>query len=47
MTATPDLAQAPTVATPELFRSVFRRHAAGVAVITAAGSAPSASPPPP
>ncbi|WP_098895753.1 flavin reductase family protein [Streptomyces sp. t99] len=40
MTATPDLAQAPTVATPELFRSVFRRHAAGVAVITAAGERP-------
>ncbi|KAA6197514.1 flavin reductase, partial [Streptomyces parvus] len=27
MTATPDLAPAQTVATPELFRSVFRRHA--------------------
>lgn len=40
MTATPDLAPAPTVATPELFRSVFRRHAAGVAVITAAGEHP-------
>lgn len=46
MTATPDLAPAPTVATPELFRSVFRRHAAGVAVITAAGNTRSASPPP-
>lgn len=40
MTATPDLAPAPTVATPELFRSVFRRHAAGVAVITAQGERP-------
>ncbi|MFJ3939554.1 flavin reductase family protein [Streptomyces parvus] len=40
MTATPGLAPAQTVATPELFRSVFRRHAAGVAVITAAGERP-------
>lgn len=40
MTATPDLAPAPAVATPELFRSVFRRHAAGVAVITAQGERP-------
>ncbi|MGW6290102.1 flavin reductase family protein [Streptomyces sp. NPDC055107] len=40
MTATPDLAPAQTAATPELFRSVFRRHAAGVAVITAAGEYP-------
>ncbi|MEV1048200.1 flavin reductase family protein [Streptomyces sp. NPDC049916] len=40
MTASPDLAPAPTGATPELFRSVFRRHAAGVAVITAAGERP-------
>ncbi|MCW5251283.1 MULTISPECIES: flavin reductase family protein [unclassified Streptomyces] len=34
MTAAPDLA-APRPATADLFRSVFRRHAAGVAVITA------------
>lgn len=39
MTATPDLRSA-RPATPELLRSVFRQHAAGVAVITAAGSAP-------
>ncbi|MFJ4966623.1 p-hydroxyphenylacetate 3-hydroxylase, reductase component [Streptomyces sp. ADI96-02] len=39
MTATPDLAAAPA-ATSELLRSVFRRHAAGVAVITAAGERP-------
>ncbi|GAB2852383.1 flavin reductase family protein [Streptomyces deserti] len=38
MTATPDLAT-PRVATPDLLRSVFRRHAAGVAVITARGAA--------
>jgi flavin reductase (DIM6/NTAB) family NADH-FMN oxidoreductase RutF len=37
MTAAPDLGTART-ASPELLRSVFRRHAAGVAVITAAGS---------
>jgi flavin reductase (DIM6/NTAB) family NADH-FMN oxidoreductase RutF len=36
MTATPDL-DATRPAAPELFRSVFRRHAAGVAVITARG----------
>ncbi|MFI7385398.1 flavin reductase family protein [Streptomyces sp. NPDC049813] len=39
MTATPDL-RAARPATPDLLRSVFRRHAAGVAVITAAGDAP-------
>ncbi|MFI8949510.1 flavin reductase family protein [Streptomyces sp. NPDC053750] len=38
MTATPDLA-APRLATADLLRSVFRRHAAGVAVITARGAA--------
>lgn len=36
MTATPDLG-APRLASPDLLRSVFRRHAAGVAVITAYG----------
>ncbi|SHI64271.1 flavin reductase family protein [Streptomyces sp. 3214.6] len=36
MTATPDLG-APRLASPDLLRSVFRRHAAGVAVITAHG----------
>ncbi|GLW46946.1 flavin-dependent reductase [Streptomyces sp. NBRC 14336] len=36
MTATPDLG-APRLASPDLLRSVFRRHAAGVAVITAFG----------
>jgi len=36
MTASPDLAAA-QLASPDLLRSVFRRHAAGVAVITAAG----------
>jgi flavin reductase (DIM6/NTAB) family NADH-FMN oxidoreductase RutF len=36
MTATPDLAT-PQLASPDLLRSVFRRHAAGVAVITAHG----------
>ncbi|PCG84669.1 flavin reductase [Streptomyces sp. WZ.A104] len=40
MTASPDLATSPAVTTSELFRSVFRRHAAGVAVITAAGKRP-------
>ncbi|MER7701174.1 flavin reductase family protein [Streptomyces sp. NPDC096095] len=40
MTAMPDLTPAPAVATPELFRAVFRCHAAGVAVITAAGECP-------
>ncbi|MER6127706.1 flavin reductase family protein [Streptomyces sp. NPDC001795] len=34
MTATPDLGT-PQLASPDLLRSVFRRHAAGVAVITA------------
>ncbi|MCK1818705.1 flavin reductase family protein [Streptomyces sp. XM83C] len=36
MTAAPELAT-PTLASPDLLRSVFRRHAAGVAVITARG----------
>ncbi|WP_367039325.1 flavin reductase family protein [Streptomyces sp. Je 1-332] len=36
MTATPDL-RTPQLASPDLLRSVFRRHAAGVAVITAQG----------
>ncbi|MFC8920572.1 flavin reductase [Streptomyces sp. WAC05374] len=45
MTVFPDLAArrapgAPRPATPDLLRSVFRRHAAGVAVITAAGERP-------
>jgi len=40
MTATPDLGtRTPQLASPELLRSVFRRHAAGVAVITARGDA--------
>ncbi|MEV4881507.1 flavin reductase family protein [Streptomyces cyaneofuscatus] len=39
MTASPELAPSLT-ASPELLRSVFRRHAAGVAVITAAGDRP-------
>ncbi|WP_328656322.1 flavin reductase family protein [Streptomyces sp. NBC_00334] len=38
MTATPDVA-APRPAADDLLRSVFRRHAAGVAVITAGGAA--------
>ncbi|MET9732170.1 flavin reductase family protein [Streptomyces sp. NPDC006458] len=38
MTATSDLGT-PRLASPELLRSVFRRHAAGVAVITARGAA--------
>ncbi|MFC9909849.1 flavin reductase family protein [Streptomyces sp. NPDC127197] len=38
MTAIPDLA-APRTASPDLLRAVFRRHAAGVAVITAQGDA--------
>ncbi|WP_411147955.1 flavin reductase family protein [Streptomyces sp. A30] len=38
MTATPDL-DATRLASPDLLRSVFRRHAAGVAVITARGDA--------
>ncbi|MFF6996692.1 flavin reductase family protein [Streptomyces sp. NPDC008313] len=37
MTATPDL-DATRLASPDLLRSVFRRHAAGVAVITAQGA---------
>ncbi|MFJ9574162.1 flavin reductase family protein [Streptomyces bacillaris] len=41
MTASPELAPGPILqASPELLRSVFRRHAAGVAVITAAGERP-------
>ncbi|MGA5166736.1 MULTISPECIES: flavin reductase family protein [Streptomyces] len=45
MTVSPDLAAPRTSrpahpATPELLRSVFRRHAAGVAVITARGERP-------
>ncbi|MCD9879884.1 flavin reductase family protein [Streptomyces guryensis] len=40
MTATPDLGtRTPQLASPDLLRSVFRRHAAGVAVITARGDA--------
>ncbi|MFE6903523.1 flavin reductase family protein [Streptomyces sp. NPDC057717] len=39
MTVTPDLRTAIT-ASPDLLRSVFRQHAAGVAVITAQGTAP-------
>ncbi|MEU5168015.1 MULTISPECIES: flavin reductase family protein [Streptomyces] len=39
MTATPHLATSPAAA-PALLRSVFRQHAAGVAVITAAGAGP-------
>jgi flavin reductase (DIM6/NTAB) family NADH-FMN oxidoreductase RutF len=39
MTASPDLATT-RLASPELLRSVFRQHAAGVAVITARGSRP-------
>ncbi|GGJ07663.1 flavin reductase family protein [Streptomyces brasiliensis] len=37
MTATPDLGT-PQLASPDLLRSTFRRHAAGVAVITARGA---------
>ncbi|MER6526936.1 flavin reductase family protein [Streptomyces sp. NPDC001508] len=37
MTATPDLGTA-RLASPDLLRSAFRRHAAGVAVITAPGA---------
>ncbi|MGW3957265.1 flavin reductase family protein [Streptomyces sp. NPDC004752] len=37
MTATPDL-DTPRLASPDLLRSAFRRHAAGVAVITARGA---------
>ncbi|MCS0603906.1 flavin reductase family protein [Streptomyces sp. LP11] len=36
MTATPDL-RTPRLASPDLLRSTFRRHAAGVAVVTARG----------
>ncbi|MET7571847.1 flavin reductase family protein [Streptomyces sp. NPDC005492] len=40
MPATPDLGtRTPQLASPDLLRSVFRRHAAGVAVITASGGA--------
>ncbi|MGW1718612.1 flavin reductase family protein [Streptomyces sp. NPDC002156] len=41
MTATPGLGTPPSAvpASPDLLRSVFRQHAAGVAVITAQGSA--------
>ncbi|MFJ8884909.1 flavin reductase family protein [Streptomyces sp. NPDC102402] len=39
MSASPDLGTSRTAA-PELLRSVFRQHAAGVAVITAAGAGP-------
>ncbi|MEC4019076.1 flavin reductase family protein [Streptomyces sp. H27-D2] len=39
MTAAHDLV-APPLAAPDLFRSAFRQHAAGVAVITASGSGP-------
>ncbi|OKK17790.1 flavin reductase family protein [Streptomyces sp. NBC_00341] len=39
MTASPGLGNART-ASPDLLRSVFRQHAAGVAVITAAGDRP-------
>ncbi|MCQ8833533.1 flavin reductase family protein [Streptomyces malaysiensis] len=39
MTATHDLGTSP-IATTDIFRSVFRRHASGVAVITARGSRP-------
>ncbi|MFF0290547.1 flavin reductase family protein [Streptomyces sp. NPDC005262] len=39
MTASPELGSART-ASPDLLRSVFRQHAAGVAVITAAGDRP-------
>ncbi|QIQ06222.1 flavin reductase family protein [Streptomyces liangshanensis] len=43
MTATPELST-PRTATPELLRSVFRQHAAGVAVITARGGESGARP---
>ncbi|MFI2435440.1 flavin reductase family protein [Streptomyces sp. NPDC018693] len=39
MTALPDLLGTTRLASPDLLRSVFRRHAAGVAVITAPGAA--------
>ncbi|MDI3404691.1 flavin reductase family protein [Streptomyces cavernicola] len=38
MTASPDL-RTPQLASPDLLRSAFRQHAAGVAVITAGGPA--------
>ncbi|MCD7440723.1 flavin reductase family protein [Streptomyces lincolnensis] len=38
MTVTPGL-RTPRLASPDLLRSVFRRHAAGVAVVTARGEA--------
>lgn len=45
MTASPELRTVPTLgaprqASPDLLRSVFRRHAAGVAVVTAHGERP-------
>ncbi|MFE1271463.1 flavin reductase family protein [Streptomyces sp. NPDC058758] len=45
MTVSPELRTVPTIgaprsASPDLLRSVFRRHAAGVAVITAHGERP-------
>jgi len=40
MTATSDLSHSITALDPDVFRSVFRRHAAGVAVITAPGRLP-------
>ncbi|MER7620999.1 flavin reductase family protein [Streptomyces sp. NPDC126503] len=45
MTASPELRTVPTLgaprqASPDLLRSVFRRHAAGVAVVTAHGEHP-------
>jgi flavin reductase (DIM6/NTAB) family NADH-FMN oxidoreductase RutF len=39
MTATPGLGT-PRLASPDLLRSVFRQHAAGVAVVTAHGESP-------
>ncbi|MFE7466531.1 flavin reductase family protein [Streptomyces sp. NPDC057499] len=39
MTASPEI-DTPVQASPDLLRSVFRQHAAGVAVITAAGDRP-------
>ncbi|GGL86428.1 flavin-dependent reductase [Streptomyces fumigatiscleroticus] len=39
MTPAPGLGTPPRAAAPDLLRSVFRRHAAGVAVITARGDA--------
>lgn len=40
MTAASDLGYSTTALDPTVFRSVFRRHAAGVAVITAPGTRP-------